>query len=80
MKEIFLNIFKHHQKELKGIASGSVIKHKEEVYILFYCDEAFTYNCLPSNPKDWYLYNLNTETIERVNSYNNFILTREEND
>ncbi len=75
MRKIFYEIFKDHNKELNGIKSGSCIRFEDEIYILFYCDERFKYDGLPSSYKeDWYLYNLQTKVIQRVHDYNRIIL------
>jgi len=75
--KLFCKIFKNHNdKTLNGIKHGQCIKNsKNEICILFYCDECFNYNDLPSAyRKDWYFFNLKTKNIERVHPYNNFIL------
>ncbi|MEY3415872.1 MAG: hypothetical protein RI930_63 [Pseudomonadota bacterium] len=75
MADIFYKIFKNHNKDLNGIKSGSCIKFEDEFYILFYCEEMFVYNRLPSAYKeDWYFYNLQTRVIQRVHSYNKIML------
>ncbi len=75
-ENIFYRVFKNHNnKELNGIKSGQCLKFEDDLYILFYCDEPFVYNGLPSAyAKDWYLYNLKTENIQRVHCYNKCIL------
>jgi hypothetical protein len=79
-KTIFLRSYKYWDKELKGIKSGSIIRHNDELYILFYCEDMPSYDGLPANKKDWYFYELKSETIQRVHPYNNYILESYQND
>jgi len=76
-RDYFYKIIKNHpDKHLNVIRSGQCINHDGEIYILFYSDEEIEYGNLPNSyKKDWYFYNLNSSTIERVHPYNNYKLT-----
>lgn len=74
----FFKVFEDNKKEYKNdIKNGDVFKTNFGIYILFYATKSFANLGLPTKANDWFLYNLEKRTIERVNSYNNFLIKKE---